>query len=222
MNNEFWLPVLTDGLFAAIAAIGFAVISNPPKRAISVVALLGAFGHACRFYLLHYTPLNLTISSLFAAFGIGMLSMLAARLVRCPAEVFSFPALLPMIPGMYAYKTVLALIRFMKSDDVSQSQQLIVEIFRNGLTTLFVMFALVIGVSLAMFIFYKQSFINILKSLSVLTTTDNSPGKDFYRNNESISARKIILFPPQIAHDPTLTDYSFFRRAHAAHKPLIT
>ena len=129
MNNEFWLPVLTDGLFAAIAAIGFAVISNPPKRAISVVALLGAFGHACRFYLLHYTPLNLTISSLFAAFGIGMLSMLAARLVRCPAEVFSFPALLPMIPGMYAYKTVLALIRFMKSDDVSQSQQLIVEIF---------------------------------------------------------------------------------------------
>ena len=124
MNNEFWLPVLTDGLFAAIAAIGFAVISNPPKRAISVVALLGAFGHAC----------------------------------RCPAEVFSFPALLPMIPGMYAYKTVLALIRFMKSDDVSQSQQLIVEIFRNGLTTLFVMFALVIGVSLAMFIFYKQSF----------------------------------------------------------------
>ena len=145
MNNEFWLPVLTDGLFAAIAAIGFAVISNPPKRAISVVALLGAFGHACRFYLLHYTPLNLTISSLFAAFGIGMLSMLAARLVRCPAEVFSFPALLPMIPGMYAYITVLALIRFMK-------------IFRNGLTTLFVMFALVIGVSLAMFIFYKQSF----------------------------------------------------------------
>ena len=66
MNNEFWLPVLTDGLFAAIAAIGFAVISNPPKGAISVVALLGAFGHACRFYLLHYTPLNLTISSLFA------------------------------------------------------------------------------------------------------------------------------------------------------------
>ena len=158
MNNEFWLPVLTDGLFAAIAAIGFALISSPPKRAVAIAALLAAIGHACRFYLLRYTPLNLTLSSLIAAFLIGILSMSAARLVRCPAEVFSFPALLPMIPGMYAYKTVLALIRFMKSDDVSQSQQLIVEIFRNGLTTLFVMFALVIGISLAMFIFYKQSF----------------------------------------------------------------
>ena len=80
MNNEFWLPVLTDGLFAAIAAIGFAVISNPPKRAISVVALLGAFGHACRFYLLHYTPLNLTISSLFAAFSGPAKILIAATL----------------------------------------------------------------------------------------------------------------------------------------------
>ena len=63
-----------------------------------------------------------------------------------------------MIPGMYAYKTTLALIRFMKNDDPLVLQQLIVEIFRNGLTALFVLFALVIGVSLPLFIFYKQSF----------------------------------------------------------------
>lgn len=158
MNNEFWVSVLSDGLFAAIASIGFAVISNPPKRAVAIAALLAAIGHACRFYLLHHTPLDLTSSSLIAAFTIGLLSIPAARLIHCPAEVFSFPALLPMIPGMYAYKTILALIRFMKSDDATISQQLIVEIFRNGFTALFVMSALVIGVSLAMFIFYKQSF----------------------------------------------------------------
>ena len=63
-----------------------------------------------------------------------------------------------MIPGMYAYKTVLALIRFMKSDDETVLQRLIVEVFHNGLTALFIMSALVVGVSLAMFIFYKQSF----------------------------------------------------------------
>lgn len=158
MNNGFWLSVIADGLFAAIAATGFAVISNPPKRAVAIAALLAAIGHAYRFYLLHSTPLDLTSSSLIAAFTIGLLSMLAARLTHCPAEVFSFPALLPMILGMYAYKTILALIRFMKSDDVTVLNQLIVEIFRNGLTALFIMSALVIGVSLAMFIFYKQSF----------------------------------------------------------------
>ena len=70
MNSEFWLSILTDGLFAAIAAIGFAVISNPPKRAIAIVALLAAIGHACRFYLLHNTHLDLTISSLITSFTI--------------------------------------------------------------------------------------------------------------------------------------------------------
>ena len=158
MNTEFGLSVLFDGFLAAIAAIGFAVISNPPKKAVFIAALLAAVGHACRYYLLHQTSLDLTSSTLIAAFTIGMGSMWFAKLIHCPAEVFSFPSLLPMIPGMYAYKTILALIRFMKNDDPLVLQQLIVEIFRNGLTALFVLFALVIGVSLPLFIFYKQSF----------------------------------------------------------------
>lgn len=158
MNAEFWIAVLLDGVAAAIAAIGFAVISNPPRRAVLIAALLAAIGHACRFYLLQRTPFDLTSSTLFASFTIGMLSMMFAKIIHCPAEVFSFPALLPMIPGMYAYKTILGLIRFMKTDDDSVLQLLIAEIFRNGLTTIFVLFALVIGVSLPLFIFYKQSF----------------------------------------------------------------
>lgn len=158
MSTDFWTSVVLDGLLAAVAAIGFAVISNPPRKAIWIAALLAAVGHACRYYLLNQTPLDLTSSTLVAAFTIGMGSMFFAKIIHCPAEVFSFPSLLPMIPGMYAYKTILALIRFMKNDDETVLQQLIVEIFRNGLTALFILFALVIGVSLPLFIFYKQSF----------------------------------------------------------------
>ena len=62
-----------------------------------------------------------------------------------------------MIPGMYAYKTILALIRFMNDEDSEVLQASIVEIFRNGLTTLFVLSVLVIGVTLPLFIFHKQS-----------------------------------------------------------------
>ena len=39
MNTEFGLSVLFDGFLAAIAAIGFAVISNPPKKAVFIAAL---------------------------------------------------------------------------------------------------------------------------------------------------------------------------------------
>lgn len=42
MNWDLVLSVLLDGIFAAIAAIGFAVISNPPRKAILISALLAA------------------------------------------------------------------------------------------------------------------------------------------------------------------------------------
>ena len=152
-----WEAVIFDGLFAAVAAIGFAVISNPPRRAILISALLAALGHGTRFYLLEYFGLTLIPATFVAAFVIGLFSILFARMIHCPAEVFSFPSLLPMIPGMYAYKTILALIRFMNNEEAEVSQQLVVEIFRNGLTTLFALTVLVVGVTLPLFIFHKQS-----------------------------------------------------------------
>ena len=117
MNWSIWEAVLLDGVFAAVAAIGFSVISNPPKQAIFISALLAAIGHGLRFYLLHYMDVPLIPATLVAAFTIGMFSIFFARLIHCPAEVFSFPSLLPMIPGMYAYKTILAFIRFMNSTE---------------------------------------------------------------------------------------------------------
>ena len=41
MNWDLVLSVLLDGIFAAIAAIGFAVISNPPRKAILISHGLG-------------------------------------------------------------------------------------------------------------------------------------------------------------------------------------
>lgn len=150
--------LLLDGLFAALAAVGFAVISNPPRKAVLISALLAAVGHALRFYLMQDTPMSVAVASFFAAFTIGMGSMLFAKLIHCPAEIFSFPSLLPMVPGMYAYKTILSLIQFMNGADRTAENGLITDIFHNGLTTVFVMSALVIGASLPLFLFHKQSF----------------------------------------------------------------
>ena len=158
MNIEFLEAVLFDGLFAAVAAIGFSVISNPPRKAIYVSALLAAVGHSLRFFLMRNTSLDIGMASFFAAFAIGLLSILFAKIIRCPAEVFSFPSLLPMIPGMYAYKTVLGLVKFMQYANDDTSAAIMVDIFRNGITTVFVLFSLVIGAAIPMFIFYKQSF----------------------------------------------------------------
>jgi uncharacterized membrane protein YjjB (DUF3815 family) len=157
MSHEMIRLVFVDGLLAAIAAIGFAVISNPPRKAIFVSAVLAALGHSLRFFLIK-SGLDISLSTFVAATFIGLLSIVFARIIHCPAEVFSFPSLLPMIPGMFAYRTILSVIRFMQNSDVIKSQQFMMDFFHNGMTTLFILLALVVGVSLPILFFPKLSF----------------------------------------------------------------
>lgn len=89
--------ILLDGLFAAVAAIGFGAISDPPMRAFPRIALLAAIGHALRFTLIHCAALDIATASLFAAFAIGMGSLWLGRGVRCPMTCLYIPALLPMV-----------------------------------------------------------------------------------------------------------------------------
>ena len=149
--------ILIDGLLAAIAAIGFAVISNPSRKAIYVSAFLAAIGHGLRFFLLKM-GFEISLATFVAASFIGLLSIFFARLIHCPAEVFSFPSLLPMIPGLFAYRTILSLIKFMQNTDIQKSQSFIIDFFHNGMTTIFILLALVVGVSLPVLFFPKISF----------------------------------------------------------------
>ena len=39
MTVQFITEIIQDGAFAAIAAIGFAIISNPPRKAILISSI---------------------------------------------------------------------------------------------------------------------------------------------------------------------------------------
>ena len=102
MIEEFF----SDAFFAAIAAIGFSAISNPPRKAYLFCALIAAAGHSIRFLLMSPGLMDMPIipASAIASFVIGLLAVLLSPLARIPAETFLFPSLLPMIPGIYAYR----------------------------------------------------------------------------------------------------------------------
>ena len=157
INMEFLESILFDGFFATIAAIGFSVISNPPRRAILYAALLAAIGHSIRFTLMHFS-IDLTTASFISSFCIGLLSIFMGKHIHCPATVLYIPALLPMIPGMYAYRTILSLIQFLQSTDDGMTIKYLLGIFKNGLTTLTVLFVLAVGATMPLFIFYKRAF----------------------------------------------------------------
>ena len=111
------LDILLDGFFAAIAAIGFGALSDPPMRAFPRIALLAAVGHALRYCLMNYADVDIASASLCASITIGLGSLWLGQGIHCPMTVLYIPALLPMVPGIYAYKTVFSLIMFLQSLD---------------------------------------------------------------------------------------------------------
>ena len=144
--------ILLDGLFAAVAAIGFGAISDPPMRAFPRIALLAAIGHALRFTLMHCSALDIATASLFAAFAIGMGSLWLGRGVH-------IPALLPMVPGIYAYKTVFSLIMFLQSlDRADEGMRYMQQFFLNATVSLSVIALLAAGATLPIFIFKRRAF----------------------------------------------------------------
>ncbi len=154
----FLLPVAQDALFAAIAGVGFAMASNPARRALPFIALVAAVGHALRFVLQEGCGVDITSASFCAALAIGFLGVPLAKRIKCPAGPIAFPALLPMVPGLYAYNAVLALVRFNRGGSYDGQVSAILAFFDNGLTTLFVMCALVVGILIPIQIFKRVNF----------------------------------------------------------------
>lgn len=153
------IDILSDGLFAAVAAIGFGAISDPPLRAFPSIAILAAVGHALRFCLMTYLGVDIATASLCASFTIGMGSVLLAKRIYCPMTVLYIPALLPMIPGMFAYKIVFSLIMFMQNLKVPELQQkYMMDLCTNSIVTCSVIFMLAVGATMPLFLFKKRAF----------------------------------------------------------------
>ena len=152
--------ILQDGVFAAIAAIGFASISNPPRQAYKYCALIAALGHATRYVLTHnaYGEMHLIGASFIASLVIGVLTVFLAPRAKCPAETFSFPALLPMIPGMYAYRTIEALLLCLTNQEEHAFNHYFYLLSYNGLTCTFIILGMVVGATLPIFLFKNTSF----------------------------------------------------------------
>lgn len=154
------LEYLQDALFSAIAAIGFAAISNPPRRAYFYCALIAAIGHSTRFLMMQDSLLHLHIvlATTLAALLVGLLAVFFSPLAKMPAETCLFPSLLPMIPGIYAYKTFGGLVMCMYRGSEGAFNHYFYLFVSNGLTCLFILLGMVIGATIPIFLLKRISF----------------------------------------------------------------
>lgn len=143
---------------AAVAATGFAAVSQPSRKSIPLIALLAAIGHSLRFLLITCFELDIVISSLAASIVIGFTSLPLARLSHTPMSCLYIPALLPMVPGMYAYRAVFGLIMFIQSANSLTQPQYLHMFMANFFTSIMVVAVLAAGASLPKFLFRRLAY----------------------------------------------------------------
>ena len=100
-----------------------------------------------------------TTATLCASLLIGLGSLWLGGRIYCPTTVLSIPALLPMVPGIYAYKTVFSLIMFLQSlDRADEGMRYMQQFFLNATVSLSVIALLAAGATLPIFIFKRRAF----------------------------------------------------------------
>lgn len=154
------LEILKDAALAAMAAIGFGAISRIPRRAYVWCGLITAVGHSLRYILMlpAFGPLHILAATGVASLVIGTLAVFASPLAKTPAEAYLFPSLLPMVPGIYAYKSFGGAVMCILGNGQESFDRYFYQFAQNGAICLSILMAMVIGATLPIFIFKGTAF----------------------------------------------------------------
>ena len=150
-----WLIILEKCIWFGFAALGFSVLFNVPSRTLLIVWLLGATGGLIKLVTLEY-GLGPVMASFLGASAVGLLSIPAAHNKHAPPLVFSIAAVIPMVPGIFAYRMMLGVIGL--TGEIGDSYgQVLAETVNAGVKTLFILLALAVGVGFPHIITRKES-----------------------------------------------------------------
>lgn len=146
------LLLLDDMFFASIPAVGFALVFNVPPKALKYCALLGALGHVTRTVLMH-GDIPIVFATLVGAALIGFIGVHLSHRYLAHPKVFTVAAIIPMIPGVQAYKAMIAIVQI---HHYGFSNALFEQMITSFINTTFILGALVFGLALPGLLFYRE------------------------------------------------------------------
>ena len=104
------MPVYMHFLYSTIATIGFSVFLNAPKSALIPAGLTGGIGWSVYYFLIHTTN-NDILANFLASILVALISEILARKLKYPAILFVLPGIIPLVPGLGMYNTMLYLVQ---------------------------------------------------------------------------------------------------------------
>jgi uncharacterized membrane protein YjjB (DUF3815 family) len=146
--------LIQDAFWSALAAVGFAILFNVTKRTLVGCALCGAVGHAARTLVIQL-GLDFELATLIGATVIGFMGIFAAQRWRVPMMIFAISAGVTLVPGAFAYRTMLGILELSTADPAVANEALAVTVI-NAIKTGLALGAIAAGIAAPRLLFLRQ------------------------------------------------------------------
>ncbi len=147
MTYHFILKIF----YCFAATFFFALIMNAPKKTLVHSSITASLGYLVYEYFIMRGH-SLTAFFMGTTF-VAILGEIYARKLKMPATIFIFPGVIPIVPGLGLYETIMAFVQ----DDISSALEIGVSTILN-IGCMAVAMALV---SLLAFKFRKTNLLNL-------------------------------------------------------------
>lgn len=134
---------LNQAVAAALAAGGFSIMFNTPKKLLAIVALEGIVTMLIRNVLMLEFGLPQAIGSFVAAAIVGIAALKIIRIVHAPNTLLIIPPVIPLIPCVLLYRLLFAVLHIQ-----TISVEELLEALRFGVDGVTIILAVVVGVSI--------------------------------------------------------------------------
>ena len=104
------VSIVAHFIFAFIATFGWTVFFNAPKKDLIYCSINGAIGWSV-YVLLERCTHNSAFSNFVASFLVTLISEFLARKLKRPAILYIIPGIIPLVPGLGIYNTMLNMIQ---------------------------------------------------------------------------------------------------------------
>lgn len=96
---------LAEFIFSVVAALAFAGLFNAPKKTMAFSSVTGGIG----WLIFRYMGEGLA-AYFVAALVMAVLGEILARIMKMPATIFIHVSVIPLVPGLGLYRTMLYLV----------------------------------------------------------------------------------------------------------------
>lgn len=146
--------VIQDGIWSAIAATCFGILFNVPPKLLAGCAVTAGFGHALRTLLMQM-GVDIEISTLVGSTLIGFISLYLSLRWHAPIPVFTLSAAVTMVPGVFAYRTMLAIIE-LSLGNADTANVALIAASTNAVRTALILGAIALGIAAPALLFNRE------------------------------------------------------------------